>query len=198
MMMNVESVPYDSRVNYLESSGTQYIQLPSFTVTSDSFFAVGGHLIAVYNNTTNKYRIFGSTPDAQFRSLFYSYTSSTNRVSYSTTIGSVAGSGNAITFTVGNKSSFEVSTLGKTVNGNFTSLPRSLTGNITGFRLFGGYSTTTRYPIKICDFYIKAGDSKIFDLIAVRVGQVGYMYDKISKQLFGNVGSGSFTLGNDI
>lgn len=35
------------------------------------------------------------------------------------------------------------------------------------------------------------------DLIPVRVGTVGYMYDKVSKQLFGNAGTGSFILGPD-
>lgn len=36
------------------------------------------------------------------------------------------------------------------------------------------------------------------DFIPVRVGQVGYMYDKVSGQLFGNAGTGNFVLGNDI
>jgi len=36
------------------------------------------------------------------------------------------------------------------------------------------------------------------DLIPVRVGQVGYMYDKISNKLFGNSGTGSFILGPDL
>jgi hypothetical protein len=35
------------------------------------------------------------------------------------------------------------------------------------------------------------------DLIPVRVGNVGYMYDKVSGKLFGNVGTGSFILGPD-
>ena len=35
-------------------------------------------------------------------------------------------------------------------------------------------------------------------MIPVRVGQVGYMYDKVSRELFGNQGSGNFTLGNDV
>lgn len=43
----------------------------------------------------------------------------------------------------------------------------------------------------------KDGDL-VRDMIPVRVGQVGYMYDRISGQLFGNVGSGSFTLGADV
>ena len=36
------------------------------------------------------------------------------------------------------------------------------------------------------------------DFIPVRVGNVGYMYDKVSGKLFGNLGSGNFILGPDI
>lgn len=35
------------------------------------------------------------------------------------------------------------------------------------------------------------------DLIPVRKGSVGYMYDRVSGQLYGNVGSGAFILGPD-
>lgn len=37
----------------------------------------------------------------------------------------------------------------------------------------------------------------ILDFIPVRVGTTGYMYDRVSGQLFGNDGSGDFVLGND-
>lgn len=36
------------------------------------------------------------------------------------------------------------------------------------------------------------------DFIPVRVGNVGYMYDKVSGKLFGNLGEGNFILGPDI
>ena len=45
---------------------------------------------------------------------------------------------------------------------------------------------------------IKNGSELVRDMISVRVGTTGYMYDKVSGELFGNVGSGSFGLGNDI
>ena len=35
-------------------------------------------------------------------------------------------------------------------------------------------------------------------MIPVRVGQVGYMYDRVSKTLFGNAGTDSFVLGPDV
>lgn len=45
-----------------------------------------------------------------------------------------------------------------------------------------------------CRFYGTAN----LDLIPVRVGTTGYMYDRVSGQLFGNMGTGSFVLGPDI
>lgn len=36
------------------------------------------------------------------------------------------------------------------------------------------------------------------DFIPVRVGNVGYMYDEVSGQLFGNAGTGEFILGPDV
>ena len=42
----------------------------------------------------------------------------------------------------------------------------------------------------------RSGDL-LFDLVPVRDNGVGYLYDKVSGELFGNDGSGSFTYGND-
>jgi hypothetical protein len=45
---------------------------------------------------------------------------------------------------------------------------------------------------------IYINDILVRDFIPVRVGNIGYMYDKVSKKLFGNSGQGNFILGNDI
>ena len=46
-------------------------------------------------------------------------------------------------------------------------------------------------------FRITNNNTPILDLIPVRIGNIGYMYDKVSGQLFGNAGTGSFILGAD-
>ena len=66
--------------------------------------------------------------------------------------------------------------------------------------LFGARNNGTLvYPffgrIANCKF-LRDGNT-IRDFIPVRKNGVGYMYDKVSKQLFGNDGTGSFTYGND-
>ena len=57
--------------------------------------------------------------------------------------------------------------------------------------------TSFGYDAKISDCKIYAADVLVRDFIPVRVGQVGYMYDKVSGQLFGNAGTGDFIVGPD-
>ena len=45
---------------------------------------------------------------------------------------------------------------------------------------------------------IRLNDILVFDGIPVRVGTVGYIYDRVSGQLFGNLGTGDFVLGPDV
>ena len=51
--------------------------------------------------------------------------------------------------------------------------------------------------VRIASAKMYDGTVLIRDFIPVRKGHVGYMYDKVSKRLFGNSGTGSFILGPD-
>jgi len=64
------------------------------------------------------------------------------------------------------------------------------------------YPTTDIYDRKgigrIYYFQIRKNGELLFDGIPVRVGSVGYLYDRVSKRLFGNKGTGNFVLGQDV
>lgn len=60
------------------------------------------------------------------------------------------------------------------------------------------YSTKNMFTGRISNVKISQGQDIVMNLIPVRVGQVGYMYDKVSGQLFGNAGTGNFILGPDV
>jgi hypothetical protein len=47
-------------------------------------------------------------------------------------------------------------------------------------------------------FQVTKNGSVVLDLIPVRVGQVGYMYDRIGRRLLGNAGSGTLVVGHDL
>ena len=52
---------------------------------------------------------------------------------------------------------------------------------------------------RVYNFKIMDGNAVVRDFIPVRKDGVGYLYDKVSGQLFGNAASsGAFTFGNDV
>ena len=60
-------------------------------------------------------------------------------------------------------------------------------------------SITNGIPIKWKKVKMYNGSTLVRDYIPVRKNGVGYLYDKVSGQLYGNAaGSGSFTYGNDV
>lgn len=62
----------------------------------------------------------------------------------------------------------------------------------------GGFPSSARlYSFRIEDWTDENNKIKLFDAIPVRIGTTGYLYDKVSGQLFGNAGTGAFTLGPD-
>lgn len=68
--------------------------------------------------------------------------------------------------------------------------------NINPLYLFS-LPTKKAFKGRIYYFSILEGNEIVMDLIPVRVGTTGYMYDKVSGQLFGNDGTGAFILGPD-
>ena len=193
---------YDAQVEWLSSTGGQYIQLP-LTVPKATFFQVEFDCIPVYLSVSynNRYGIFGGSPYQQCECSFYS--GSASAITYGSYLGTKNASGAVgVTPDVKNHVIFSTTQIHTyTEDGDITnrSVARPLTANITAFRVFGAYRYANyRYPIKYCNFKITVGDNLVYDLIAVRKDGVGYMYDKISGNLLGNSGSGSFTYGDDI
>ena len=100
---------------------------------------------------------------------------------------------------------FVVSSTGATYDGTqFVSYSETLAG--TGISCFVGavrqanasdLVITRQVKLRIASFALYNGGVLAFDGIAVRKGTTGYLYDKVSKQLFGNAGTGAFVLGPD-
>lgn len=85
---------------------------------------------------------------------------------------------------------------------NGTTVPMSVgtfQDNSLSLWLFGANgSTATKTNGRIASCKIYHSGALVRDFIPVRRGNVGYMYDRVSGKLFGNQGTGSFRYGRDI
>ena len=193
MMANAGGgLPYDAEVAYIEGTGTQKIEIPVSVIGGDDF-AVGIRLYLT--NTTATGYLFRSKSLPAINSQRNSYDDISNTILFGSTIGGNAQLGGS-RMSVGEWHDYELSTSGKTVDGIFTSLPRTITSFSSLFLM--GYASSNGYPYRLSSCYINHNGVRIYDMIAVRIGTAGYMYDTVSGELFGNVGSGTFILGPDI
>ena len=202
--MGGAALPYDAEVEYLQTTGTQYIDTGVKPTQDTDFYAE----FAVADSTVNTtfFLVWDSTGNVndksyglsniprsntfQFRrwgriwissgvmqaNTKYTYRSEANKIYIDDVL---KGTGSIATFSIdGNLILFAEN-----------DVPHSYRPN----------KGITPYPYIICyAFRLYNSGVLIRDFIPVRKGTVGYMYDRVSGQLFGNAGTGSFILGPDI
>ena len=183
---------YSSKIEYLQSDTNQYIETgvtpddsTGIMVTLKRSNTTDTYLAGLRNDTNNTRWVIGSTSNiyAGWGSTLSSFNDN---------------SGSKITVYLNylNDRKWRNS-----LNDTYYSLSTLSFTPAYNIRLFGsaGVSASyTKWSGKIYAVKITQGSNVVMDLIPVRVKQVGYMYDKISGQLFGNSGTGNFTLGPDI
>ena len=179
---------YDAEVEYLQSTGSQYIDTgiyPSQTLPFDCKFSATSAAKPGYGN------VFGSRNASSVQEYQLSrYDGGSVSVgTRNANMGFNNGNVHIVTFDGGN-----VATVDGTTKSVTTSTIDNAHGTIILFGIRQAGSVTQLQSGKI--YYCKFGSVR--DYIPVRKGNVGYLYDKVSRKLFGNLGSGSFSYGNDI
>jgi hypothetical protein len=200
------SLPYDAEIDYLQSTGTAYINTgitPLLTYSVEMEFK----WLSPYSDVDASGTLFG-TMNGWNKNTFMvvmSYTSSSKRIyncwgnnnvnnNNSSYIIGLADSWHPLTFR-GRRTYID----GKDIAG-----ATSTSGNPVGsvYVFCANYMNTGTYgkgtTKQIRSFKMYDGSSNLVrDMIPVRVGTTGYMYDKVSETLFGNDGTGNFILGPD-
>lgn len=192
---DVKQSLYDAEIEYIyaDYSKNFCIELPISAGPSD-YFEVGETLVTP---VTGSGLLFTANTFNQFNANYYSYNSETTTTTYSTTVGTNATDG-GINIKLGEKTSIVLSTTFKKYNNTTVNLNRPLKQNINKIYIFGNLSNYYTRAARLYSFYIKINNTKVYDLIPVRKGNIGYLYDKISGKLFANSGTGNFILGPDI
>ena len=188
-------LPYDAEVEYLESSGTQYIEL-SFNSTTDGFcdFDITYQMTALNSSPPFGYRYGGSARYGIWNGAAGEYYVGAD-ASHSVLI---AQNENVNTLSLRNGQYVDY-------NGAQTAVGTGTVRSNIGAILFGSVSSSsgatsrslTSAKIQAFKLYNVSG-VLLFDGIPVRKGTVGYLYDRVSGKLFGNAGTGDFVLGPDV
>ena len=197
------ALPYDAEVEWLYNSGlTQYINT-GIIPTSLTEVSLGFDII---EPATNLFRTFGGTfilnnVYATYAILRHETTQGSNdynfRVNYNDTINATlaVGSHDVVMNEYGTRAlKVDGTTMGTFTGSTFVNLPIFLFCRNTS----GVGETQYSIPIKLRYCKIKDDNGTLVrDFIPVRVGSVGYLYDRVSGKLFGNAGTGAFVIGPD-
>ena len=189
-MMGGKRLPYDAEVEYLKSTGTQWIDT-GVIITS----AMNAHLrFSFSRKVSGDSYAFGSRNGSTWG------------------LGSFAG-GSLMRTRWGGSSSKDLSYgLGdifqlNSVNGTttITNETKGASKNITSSGSFVEFATyifaennggtaNVSHGVRFYQFKVDG----YCDFIPVRKGTVGYLYDRVSGKLFGNAGTGAFLIGPDV
>lgn len=198
--MGGKPLPYDAVVEYLRGTGTQYIDsgiecVGDLSVSFKARFSkdenksfMGG----IYNYGTSIFRHHLTAWDKSF------YWLKNDNISE----GSIK-----FRYSLNTWYTVEIDASNGTYNingtrGTFTPVSGSVTAH-ANYGIFGRLSGNVATQIRtgnndIAFVQLSKNGILLRDFIPVRVGQVGYMYDRVSGQLFGNAGTGAFIVGPDV
>ena len=191
-------LPYDAEVEYIGSDGNHN----QFVVT-DYTPVVGDEVYVEFENTeqiTNTQSVF-SAGNGNYQLIFLIGTSASGAyIKYFAT-----GAAALLAYPYSSLNVWHTLTVSSagvfSIDNNYVATSatpfEALDGNETNLFLFKLRNNTSPFLGNIRKFRITNGGQTKLDLIPVRIGQVGYMYDRISGSFYGNSGTGDFIVGPD-
>ena len=179
-------LPYDAEVEYLESTGTQWIDT-GYTKSQCPYFSLDVQPLitnvdsAMFGAYTGGYTVQQYMGRWRWFDGGWTLTDIPVDITRTTNITKNAN--------------------GWFVDGEITKTSSGLIGNLSlvlfGFNSNNGVNGGTK-SLRVNQLSLFDKNSiLVADFIPVRKGNIGYMYDRVSGQLFGNAGTGAFVIGPD-
>ena len=186
--------PYTSEITYLESTGTQYIDTgiaPSPAISETAVFE------AVVPHVTYKNCLYGTGNDVGSKTC--GICCNRGQVTY-WNAGSFVPS--AVPYEAAQKYEIHRTSTSPQVNGKeVKSNMGAGASSELAYYLFARHNTQGApdafSSVRLYSYRVESGGKPILDLVPVRVGRVGHLFDKVSQKLFSNKGEGAFVLGKD-
>lgn len=185
------NVPYTSKVEYLQTDGSQY-----FTIDYLSWGEANACFYIDFQQTTNTNQARLITPMTSSTATDQLYINGSGAIAYSfnnawLNTGVIAG-------TTRHTVKLDYKNKVITVDGTDYTISGSSSRSTSNLGIVAKYGTNATFVGKIYALKMWKNDTLLHDYIPVRVLTVGYMYDQVTGELVGNHGTGSWTLGSDV
>lgn len=188
--------PYDAQVEYLENTGGSYIRT-DYIPQGTNIKIQGKFYLSEYGSLYGGW--FGTYDGVNVYTYRIIRVNQDNNNIYWNCGGQSSVSGRTAISGLNNTYEFELTYDQLIINGA-TSTVTPLLPTYANSSKFCVFYNNTAQPTRGKFYYLKVydGANLVLNLIPVRVGTTGYMYDSVSRQLYENVGTGSFSYGSDI
>lgn len=195
--------PYDAEIEYLESNGTQYIDTLYKPNGKTRIKVKGRYTYSTLTLSDSMHFLFGVRDGSTFYDMLWNYYKNQQHSSYENYLHYGTDTAKWFNNDINKDVEVDLSYEGGYYNGEkkLTVIDTASQSNYSLYLLWcniKGVGPASRKPygrMYYCKIY--ENNLLVLDLIPVRVGNVGYMYDKVSGKLFGNAGTGNFILGPD-
>lgn len=190
---------YDSEVEYLQSDGSAYID----TEVNGDNDNLEFHIEYSCSTHVNYGGIFGNYIGEGINVWRLILDASSPSILFNTNSATGGGS-NQNNHAINSKNTLLLNKNKIVINGVETALSGITSGTVNNspIALFNRSVVNPVFErdigLKIYKFQIYDNGTLIKDFIPVRVGTVGYMYDKVESRFYRNRGYGDFTLGSDV
>ena len=204
MMMGGSALPYDAEVEYLQANGYQYIDtgiIPNHTNEFDvdlTYIGDNGQSQAVIGarNSDQQYTSWSTMSLSIWLGASARYAANDKNID-SGWIGSLTVN-NRYILSIRNRKfyldSVQKWSSGQSENYNYTN---TTIGLLRSHGINNFWDPRRGHNLKLHGVKIYSYAQLVRDYIPVRIGNTGYLYDRVSKELFGNQGTGQFTIGPD-
>ena len=189
-------LPYDAEVEYLESTGTQWIDT-GVKITVDCLFdfAVAktrSNYNCVFFGTRNSGDGVSDNLQCYLNSNDYNVSAEYNRIKlYTTSVLNTSNWDSGVVPVINQMYEFVGAYCVPTMQTTTQTMP------LFAFKTVNTLNTAN-CACRIGHWTVYTPSKVLRDFVPVRKGTVGYRYDRVSGKLFGNAGTGDFVLGPDI
>ena len=194
--VTIANASFDAEIEYLKGDGNAYIKtndlfkinttIKIIVTNSDVLHEYRHHIVGTFKGGA-RYRI--STTDSNITTYYwYGASSSAN-------VGDLSTTKTTYVITYNSLKKYQNNSIVKDL-----SFETEYVSNNVPISMFFCDESSDFYEHFLGEIYacqIYENDTLVRDFIPVRKGTTGYMYDKVSGNLFGNSGTGDFILGND-